>query len=193
MSSEPRIQLEKNGTVAGELYRDSNGNIILTDNNNSVTVPVKDISTGSITSQQVLSMTTSSSQDVNQTTRVKWDEHLVDGDAAFSHDPTVPESAVTINEQGTYKIYANLYTDTSNQRTNPSFYFRVNGAEVAGRSGSAYARKADNHRNTSTNLEIVRELSSGDTVDIETFEEANNGTTTLLNRRSVFTIEKMIR
>ena len=150
------------------------------------------IDTSSATAQ-VLSMTTSSSQDVNSTTVVNWDEHLVDGDPAFSHDPSVSESSVTIEEAGTYKIYANLYTDTSNYRTNPSFRFRINGSEVAGRSGSSYARDANGHTDTSTNLEIVRELSAGDTIDIYTWSEANGGTCNLQNRRSIFTIEKMAR
>lgn len=192
MSSEPRYQLEYNDVIVGEWYRDSSGDIILVDHNNSTEVRIKNISTSS-SKQQVLSMTTSSSQDVNSTTSVQWDEHLVDGDPAFSHDPTVPESNVTINEAGTYKIYANLYSDTSSSRTNPSFRFRVNGSEVAGRSGSAYARNREGHTDTSTNLEIVRELSSGDTIDVYTFSEASGGSANLQNRRSIFTIEKMIR
>ncbi len=146
----------------------------------------------SVPKTQVVSLTTSSSQDVNQTTTVNWDEHIIGpSDNAFSH--TLGNSSVTVNESGTYKIYANLYTDTSSSRTNPSFRFRVNGSEVAGRSGSAYARKAEGHRDTSTSLEIMRELSSGDTIDIRTFAEASGGTCNLQNRRSIFTIEKLIR
>lgn len=151
--------------------------------------------TGDVTvesgTQQVLSMTTSSSQDVNSTTTVNWDEHLVSGDPAFSHN--TGNSSVTVNETGTYRIYANLYTDSSSSRTNPSFRFRINGNEVAGRSGSAYARNNEGHHYTSTNLEIVRELSPGDSIDIYTFSEASGGSCDLQNRRSVFTIEKMNR
>lgn len=141
--------------------------------------------------QQILSMTTSSSQDVNSTTTVNWDEYIVSGDAAFTHN--TGNSSVTVNQSGTYRIYANLYTDSSSSRTNPSFRFRINGSEVAGRSGSAYARNSEGHQYTSTSLEIVRELSSGDSIDIYTFSEASGGSCNLQNRRSVFTIEKMNR
>lgn len=142
-------------------------------------------------STQILSMTTSSSQDVNQTTSVQWDEHIVDGDAAFSHDPTVPESSVTINEAGTYELYCNIYGQTNNSRTNPSFRFRVNSSEVFGRTGSMYARNSDGHTTTSTALKIILDLSSSDTVDVYTFAEANSGTVTLQNRESVFTLKKI--
>lgn len=163
----------------------------------AVEVPVDSVNgqTGAVTvetpKQQIISLTTSSSQDVNKTTVINWDEHLVSGDSAFSH--STGNSSVLINETGTYKIYANIYTDSSSERTNPSFYFRINGNEVAGRSSSSYARRVFGHSHTSTNLEIVRELSPGDSIDIETFKEANIGTCNLLNRRSIFTIEKMIR
>lgn len=143
------------------------------------------------TEAQVLSMTTSSSQNVNQTTTVQWDEHIVDGDPAFSHDPSTSDTDVTINEEGTYKIYCNLYTDTTSSRTNPSFRFRVNGTEVAGRSGSAYARDAEGHTDTSTSLEVFQDLVSGDTVNVYTFAEASGGNANLQNRRSIFTIQKV--
>lgn len=190
MSSEPRFQLIYNDAVVGEFYRNSSGNISLADHNSGSVVDVKNISTGSA---QILSMTTSSGQDINQTTTVEWDEHIVGPDSAFSHDASTSQTDITINEAGTYRIYCNLYGNSSNTRTNPSFRFRVNGTEVAGRSGSAYARNADGHAETSTNLEIYQELSSGDTVNVYTFQEANGGTVSLQNRESIFTIEKIVR
>ena len=151
--------------------------------------------TGDVTinskNQQIISMTTSSSQDVNQTTVINWDEHLVSGDSAFTH--TTGDSSVSINQDGTYKIYANIYTDTSSSRTNPSFYFRINGVEVPGRSGSSYARDAEGHTHTSSSLTIVQELKTGDTIDIQTFQEASGGTCNLQNRKSIFTVEKLSR
>lgn len=202
----PTIRQMKNwiATNAVSSINGKTGDLIRTDVTKSSTAPsnpkegdlwiettFKKQSSSSIQKQQIISLTTSSGQDVNQTTVINWDEHLVSGDSAFSH--STGNSSVSINEAGTYKIYANIYTDTSNSRTNPSFYFRINGSEVAGRSGSSYARNNSGHTHTSTNLEIVRELSPGDSIDIQTFKEANGGTCNLQNRRSIFTIEKMAR
>lgn len=173
-----------------------------TDAEASSAAPVQTVDgkTGNVTSerQQVLSMTTSSGQNINQQIVVNWDEHLVDGDTAFSHDPTVPESTVTIQEGGTYEIYANIYSDTDSGSAYPGFYFIINKGEttekkIPTRSAVSRSDNSDGNNRISIKMNCVRELSVDDDIQVETFQEGGSGSCTLQNRRSVFTIKKMVR
>jgi hypothetical protein len=187
MSSEPRLQFKDGGTVVAEIYHDGS-NMIIENNSQSESFTVTDIAQilagGGL---DIISLTTSSNQNINQTTDVSWDEEIVTKGSVITHSGT----DVSVSENGVYRIYCNLYMNTTNYRTNPSFRFYINGSEVAGRSGSSYARDSNGHQSTSTALEIIQELSSGDTIKVRTFQEANGGTVRVQDRRSIFTVEKL--
>ena len=110
---------------------------------------------------------------------ILWDvnDFVIDSNV-FSHSILSTQNQITVNEQGDYLL---VYSDSlsgSTDRLNPLIKVQVNGTNVPGaEANSHYIRNADGHNESSASLVfLLRNLSVGDIVSVNTVEDVNSGT-----------------
>lgn len=140
-------------------------------------------------------LTTSFSGNINQATEtvIEWDAQNSIDSPPFDHSTAANPGRLTITEDGTYRIYANLSFTSTIVRANPKMQCRLNGSILLdGTSAGGYIRSASGHNTASTNLTIVEELEAGDYIEVVSSQDANSGLVTLLLGESVFIVETAI-
>lgn len=164
MSTEPRIQLEDGGAVVAEIYKDSNGNLVLEDNENNIveTVPFE--------GKTDVLLVRGSSTDINDSNIVTWDNTVIN-DSAYSFDGTV----VTFDEAGVYEIRADADFGANNERVNPNLSTFINDNRKGPMGRSGYIRNAYGHTTSSVHATLTFNASSGDTLYIQGHQGSNVG------------------
>jgi len=129
----------------------------------------------------IISLTsTDTTTTINQSTPqvLSWDVER-DKDSAFSHSNTVNSSRITVEDDGTYQIAANIRLESSAQRLQAVSRILINGVVQSQPYGSSYIRNSGNASDfwtCSVNPPPVK-LNSGDYVEIQTQVESQTTTT----------------
>ena len=126
----------------------------------------------------VLSSTDTSTTISQSTAQIlSWDVET-EKDSAFTHDNSTNNSRITIVDDGTYKIQANIRVESSGQRLQLVSKILINGVVQSQPFGSAYIRNAGNASDFWTcvvNPPPIK-LSAGDYVEIQTQVESQTTT-----------------
>lgn len=106
---------------------------------------------------------------------------------------TTTSSAITIPSDGFYSISFDIATTSTVQRATPVFTITVNGTAIAEESSHAYIRNQGGGLNeASCVLTTVLDLSSGDTIGLDSRRENNASTTiTTVANKSKFSITQI--
>ena len=129
----------------------------------------------------IISLTsTDTTTTINQSTPqvLSWDVER-EKDSAFTHSNTVNNSRITIADDGTYQIAANIRLESSAQRLQAVSRILINGVLQSQPYGSSYIRNSGNASDfwtCSVNPPPVK-LNSGDYVEIQTQVESQTTTT----------------
>jgi hypothetical protein len=132
---------------------------------------------------------TDTSTNINQSswTTIPWDvQKLID--TPYAHDPSGSPGQITFTESGVYHVDTTIAYDVTSYRSNPGIRFSINGNGRNARGLSGYARDATGHHEASNHLAETISVSAGDTLRVQTYQYANNGTATMKNKESVLTI-----
>jgi len=179
------------GTPSSEVELKANGDIDITGDR----VRISD-------SEQLIQLTQSAdladgganAHDLNVSpwTVVPWD--TVDGynDEAYTFDGT---EAITIEEDGHYEVYTNIYHQTPTTANRLSFTIRLtkNGSPLTGQSGNGFISGQSGHEESSSNFTKVHEFSAGDVIRVETQQEAANGSVYPVANETTFKMKKLQR
>jgi len=123
---------------------------------------------------------------------VPWDAVDEYNDVAYTFDGT---EAITIEEDGHYEVYSNLYystPDTTN-RMNIDMRFTKNGSPLPGRSSDGFVSGQSNNNTASTDFTKRFQFSQGDVIRVETQQEAQTGNLYPVANQSTFSLKKLNR
>lgn len=127
---------------------------------------------------------TDTTTDLNVTDKVvPWGELKHIDSPPFEFDDA--NDSIIVQEDGLYEIRSIIFSYTSSSRTNPVARIKLNGTTyLEGWGGSGYTRNNDGHREASNSPHTVQELTAGDYLQIETFQEASGGTRDMIRSDS---------
>jgi len=145
------------------------------------------------TSKNIAQLSSSdTSMDINTTSwvTIPWNvEYTLDG--GYSHDSANSPGTITFNEAGTYRVTVSLAYDSSGTRVNPGIKLNVNGTRKKTFGLSGYIRANSGHNEASNMVMRTIEVSSGDTLKVQTTEMGDGGTVTLRSEESILEIEQL--
>lgn len=136
--------------------------------------------------------TSDDSTDINKSTKTTILVNEVEREDT-SFDLNTSNGVITIQEDGVYEISAHIAFTSTDARVNPKLWILKNDTDfVSGASLSGYIRAGNsNHNASSTNLETILDLKSGDDIRFETEANGESGTVNLLDNDCVFTFKEI--
>lgn len=110
----------------------------------------------------------------------------------FGANISISTNSITFNVAGRFRCDFNFYITSTVARPNVLFRWALNGVQQRGRSAHNYIRDSANHNESSSCLNEILEVSSGDVLTIVCNREAAAGTVTVPLGESIFQIESLL-
>ncbi len=111
---------------------------------------------------------------------VKWEEDAIIDSSVYMHNTSTNAHEVIVNEDGDYLAVFNVPFSSTGERSNPKITLDVRSpgfpsAPVEGaETKTNYIRKQTHDESSSSLVFLIRDLSAGDTVFVNTIKEANS-------------------
>lgn len=139
----------------------------------------------SLSVEQVIQVTSSSSMDLNSLTTpvaIPWDNEIINDDTTFSHSNTINPSRITVQDYGIYEInYMFSIENVDNQRKTLRSRLRRNGTTyVDGSASYSFTYSKFDDKSTHVSSSFLVELNANDYIEVMVNGQTNSGAVNLI-------------